>query len=336
MKVDSYVNSARTFSLIILVLGYIGWDLGTHHSKRATLLAEARELVTADWVRATYRNDRTIVATMIAAGALVEDPTTKKLVSVPDKPFVAVEAFGDVTIEMTSSRRTNRFGREEEQDAVDADPTLATLDDLDIRFDIDVTGALGRWSVDAMRMYDPDQQARLNKIADDIEVALARAPKDSLTAFERKLYNRKVSVPSIDFAAFRSEQAVWLVELVCVLALVVFRSRVHMIRLDPQAGIGAPWLVLDADTPIERAIAGLWIAGILLSSWIVTGALLFTEKDLMMALAEPPILRAVFEFLFIGTLALIGGWTSLSAVCDLLRLRAIRTACRAEAEQAVG
>ena len=43
--------------LIILVLGYIGWDLGTHHSKRATLLAEARELVTADWVRATYRND---------------------------------------------------------------------------------------------------------------------------------------------------------------------------------------------------------------------------------------------------------------------------------------
>lgn len=79
MSVESYVSSARNFSLIILVLGYIGWDLGTHHSKRATLLAEARELVTADWVRTTYRTNRILIDAMVAQGSLTEHPESKIL-----------------------------------------------------------------------------------------------------------------------------------------------------------------------------------------------------------------------------------------------------------------
>lgn len=180
-----------------------------------------------------------------------------------------------------------------------------------------------------MQMIDPAHQARLSQLAATIGVTVGKDTKKALTDVENRLYRRQVAVPNLDFAAFRSEQAVWLIDLLCVLALVVFRSRVRMIRHDPKAGIGAPWLVLDAGSAIEKAIAGLWIGGILLSCWIGTGALLFTEKDLMMAMEDPPIVRAVAVFLFAGTLAVVGGWTSIMAVCDLLRLRAIRIACRA-------
>jgi hypothetical protein len=333
MSVEGYVSSARTFSLVILVLGYVGWDLGTQHSVRASIFAEARTLVTAEWVRTTFRTDRTIVEKMIERNVLVTDPQTGVITQNPNKGSLLIDdaPLGTVKITMLipASPEPDPTGRAASPEP--AGRTLSTLHQFDNRYSVDVDTAAGRWSVSRIRLADTEFRDRLHELADDTGVTVRPAdPSATLTAFESRLYRRKVSVPSIDFASFHSEQTLWLIDILCVLSLVVLRSRVRMIGHDPKAGLGAPWLVLDASAIIEKIIAALWIGGILLSTWIVTGALLFTEKDLMLGSRDPPAARTSFEFLFIAVMTLIGGWASLTTVSDLLRLRAMRIRARAE------
>jgi hypothetical protein len=321
MKVGSYVDSARTISLVVIVLGYVGWDLGTQHSQRAALLAKARELLAAQWIRQQYVDDVTIVRKMIEMKAVTTEPKTGQLRQA--KPFVVHSPIGDMEIRMRPVSRSASFSQ---RTGPVSGLTMETLGAFRLRFDVAVKGLFGSWSMSSLELADTNAGRQLARISGDLDLNRQDEPEKLLTAIEDKLYRRKVSVPSLDFAAFKSEQAVWLIAVLCFLALVVLRSRVRLIRLDPTAGIETPWLVLDARAAAEKLIAALWIAGILLSSWLACGALLFTEKDLMMATKTPPLGHATAVFLFVGALALASGWSALGTVCDLLKLRTIRVA----------
>ncbi len=50
MKVGNYVASARTLSLAIIALGYLGWQLGMFHNDRADLYAKVVDVATIGWI----------------------------------------------------------------------------------------------------------------------------------------------------------------------------------------------------------------------------------------------------------------------------------------------
>ncbi|MPY71553.1 MAG: hypothetical protein GEU92_15875 [Alphaproteobacteria bacterium] len=310
MNVGSYVDSARTISLVVIVLGYIGWDIGTHHSQRAAQFAAAREMIAADWMQNEYRNDRTIIEKMLAAGAMVAEGAERQLRQV--RPFEVASPVGDLAINMQSTERSTVFAQ---QSTRVAGLTLARLDDFRLRFRAEVKGPFGTWSVSDVAINDPAAFQKLARFANDLDIEISGGHKKMLGDVENKLYRRKVSVPNVEFAAFHSEKAVWLVTFLCVLLVVILRSRVRLIRLSPDAGLGTPWLVLDASTVVEKIIATLWVVSIVLAGWLACGAVLFTEKDLLMATATPPQGRAALVFLSILALA---------TVSDLLKLRDIR------------
>lgn len=318
MKVSSYVVSARTLSLVIIVLGYVGWDLGTRHSERATLLTKAKGLVTQNWLRREFRNDRKLVDHMIEKGAVTLDPGTGIL---SQKSATTIQSpVGEVKINLRTRSLVGRFGKGRKLPGI----TLHSFSDFRGKFDGSVKGPFGEWNIAIFSLNTGTAEQRLADIAFDLDIEIFDDPAKTIDAIKEELYHRKISVPSVEFASFRSETATWVIALVCFLSLIVLRSRVRLIALDPDAGLDAPWLILDAHSLLEKSVACLWLAGILLSSWVVNGALALTEQDLIAAGNDAGWIASLAMFAAVAGLATASGWAALATVTDLLRLRAIR------------
>jgi hypothetical protein len=193
------------------------------------------------------------------------------------------------------------------------------------KFKIEVTGKFGEW---AIAQFSYNKISKYSQILNDLEGELGVSGSGNQAArierVRKALFHRQIKVPGIDFDAFQSETALWVLSLLVCLGAIIIRSRVRLILLDPLAGHEEPWLILDAKSRIEKIIATFWIIGILIAVWVAIGSLTVSAKSVIKSAEEINLIHTSLSFVAIITMAAAGGWASFMTVIDLLFVRRVR------------
>lgn len=297
MKVGNHVTSARTLSLAIIALGFLGWQLGMFHNDRADLFAKVVDSATIGWIDQQVRAN--------------EPPFNSWDRTSPIR--VLRSPFGNLQI---------------------GDPADGTKQGLRAsgskKMSVSVNGPAGQFKTRAILFSGDKIFERENKwpaVARELGVKITglTVQKNAETVIKARqiLYQRQLTVPGIDIVTFNSEKATWIVSILCFLVLVVVRNRIDGIFQDTGAGREDPWLILDARLPVEKAVAAAWLAGIALSGWLVNFGPILLTIDLERA---GEINSASLGVAIAAVLLLISGsgWIGLKIVSDLLWLRKIR------------
>jgi hypothetical protein len=297
MKVGNHVTSARTLSLAIIALGYLGWQLGMFHNDRADLYVEVIDVATIGWIDQQVREKRPPFDTWNRTSPL----------EVPDSPF-GVLRIGNLTNRTTGDGSTN------------SSPMR-----------VSVVGGAGQFTTRAARFSNEDigERAKVwNTVARELGTKLngqiVERNAETVNDARQFLYQRQLTVPGIDIVTFNSEKATWIVSILCFLILVVVRNRINGIFQDASAGKEEPWLILDARLPMEKAIAAVWLAGIALSGWLANVGPILASIELERTGEIDPV---SLGFATAAVLLLMSGssWVGLKIVSDLLCLRKIRS-----------
>ena len=253
MKVGNHVSSARTLSLAIIALGYLGWQLGMFHNDRADLYAEVVDIATFGWIDQQVRAKRPPFDTW--------DRTSP--IEVPGSPFVVLRIGNP-----SNGTKQNQSARSS-------------------RMRVSIVGPAGQIRTRATLYSDADIRQRDEDWPGDVrelEVKITglTIQKNAKTVIEARqlLYQRQLAVPGINVVTFNSEKATWIVSILCFLVLVVVRNRIDGIFQDVGAGKEDPWLILDARLPVEKMIAAAWLAGIALSGWLANFGPILASIDL--------------------------------------------------------
>lgn len=296
MKVDNHVTSARTLSLAIIALGFLGLQLGLFHNDRAGLFTKVIDAATIGWIDQQIRRKQRPFDTW--------DQTSP--IEVPDSPF-GVLRIGNPAL----ATRQNQSGN--------VSPMR-----------VSVGGLIGKFETRAALFSDDEIRKREDAwpaVARDLGVKIAgldvQKNADTVIQARQSLYQRQLKVPGIDVVSFNSEKASWIVSILCFLVLVVVRNRIDGIFQDTGAGREEPWLILDARLPIEKAVAAAWLAGIALSGWLANFGPILASIDLERTgeIDSVSLVVAVAAVLFLTSGS---GWIGLKIVSDLLCLRNIR------------
>ena len=296
MKVGNHVTSARTLSLAIIALGYLGWQLGMFHNDRADLFARVVDIVTVGWIDQQIR-----------AGKRPFDTWNRSSpIEVRGTPFGVLRIGNPASGINTDQPAESRPMR------------------------VSVDGTAGKFKIRATRFANDDIDRRAeawSALVRELEGKIAKLkvepdPK-TVTDARQALYQRQLAVPGIDVVTFNSEIATWIASILCFLILVVVRNRVNGIFRDANVGNDEPWLILDARLPVEKAVSAAWLAGIALSGWLVNFGPILASIDLERA-GELNSLSLVFAIVAVLLLMSVSGWLSLKIVSDLLCIRKIR------------
>lgn len=291
MSAHSYVTSARTLSLAVIALGYLGWQLGMFHNDRAGLFAKIVEYATIGWVDQQIRD--------------------------------GVAPFGDWNRASPLTRQNSPFG------TLEISGPSGEVEFEEEPFRIQVNGPAGQFRTHAV--FSKEEMEKRAEVwpakGRELEAKFAdlhvEPSAETVSKARLALYRRQLKVPGIDVVTFTSENATWVVSILCFLGLVVVRSRVAGILKARDAGNGEPWLILDARTRLEKAIATIWLAGIAVSGWLASFGPILLTIDLDRAGEIGPIYLAAATLMALS-LMFASGWLGLKIVSDLLCLRQIR------------
>ncbi len=296
MKVGNHVTSARTLSLAVIALGYLGLQLGMFHNDRAGLFAKVVDNATIGWI------DQNVIANESPFN--LWDRTSP--IRVPRSPFgiLQIGTPADGANQSQLARRT--------------------------AMRVSVDGPAGNFVTRAVQFSDDDIRRREDAwpaVARELRVKIddltVERTADTVIEARKFLYQRQLKVPGIDIVTFNSENATWIISILCFLALVVVRNRINGIFQDTGAGREDPWLILDARLPVERAVATVWLAGIALSGWLVNFGPILLSIDLERA-GEISSVSLGVAIAAVLLLISFSGWIGLKIVSDLLCLRKIR------------
>lgn len=208
---------------------------------------------------------------------------------------------------------------------IEVEAFRSNKDGAPVKFKIEVTGKSGEWVI---THFSYNKISKYSQILNDLEGELTISGSGNqavrLERVRKALFHRQIKVPGIDFDAFQSETALWVLSLLVCLGAIIVRSRVRLILLDPLAGHEEPWLILDAKSRIEKIIATLWIFGILIAVWVAIGSLTVSAKNVIKSAEEINLFHSALSFVAIFVMAAAGGWASFMTVIDLLFARRVR------------
>jgi hypothetical protein len=299
-KVESYVSSARTISLLLIALAFVGMQLGIFNYQRGILFSQTRDLVLVKELKEEF-NDNATLQSKIKDAPQGQGQYYKSYEF--EKP-----SFGKIEIRQASENVvtfTAKVGRKEEA-----------------------------WESRPFSLNDDDIETRLNHALSALPIANDNLPTGSklIERVRDAIYSKRVKLPSVDFGDFGTESAVWLVTLICVSALVALRNVVRRIFWSADMGIGEAWLVLDAGAIGEKLVAGIWISAIGLSGWLATLGLILSVMDVFQgATPRRGVGLAGATFGICAVLMILSSWAGAATVADILRLRQQRRLFDAEA-----
>jgi hypothetical protein len=328
-RVEGHVSTARTLSLAVVVLGFVGLQIGLFNNQRGQLFNEARSLVVVSWLKQKFGDDAALKAQLPKPDGKLEVDAGFGVLTIGASSGVRFGADADTTetppgsapgrSTFTAEVIEGRVTRESPGSGAPGKPTVAV--------------ATNHWEVGGFSLDDPYYANRLEKIATDLDISLSTdvgggwetSPEKLIRVIREKLYNRRVKVPGADFGDFAVLPAAWLIVLLCIAALVALRNAVLHVFRGADAGLSEPWLILDAETPLERIVAIAWLAGIFCSGWVATFGLVLTVMDaLQSAAVRPGALVVGAAYVAFGVLLVAATWPAVAAVLDLIRLREIR------------
>jgi hypothetical protein len=307
---SSSLREARLYSIVILVLRYVGLSYVWDHQQRLATVADARQAM-ARLIVASRAIDR--LAAQQPGSQENGDARVQNLMASTDVRGLA--ALGEVDESVRSDvKEEGRW--------------------VDVR--VRLRGG-GQWGVAKLRTpegamglkqsYDENLAALLDAAAQvgifesqDADVAELYVKIEQLTL------GTEVVVPGVGLG-FQGMQVVW----VCVVAtfsfLVILRDCVQHVLTDDEIAVSERWLVLDGDKGLEYALSQLWLAALIigpiaLSSGLVLGITAQIAADGATSSLGPDILTtAAILVLLTGN-----GWVSLNTASRILELRDRRLA----------
>jgi len=301
-KVESQVAAARTTSLALIVLGFIGLQLGIFNYQRGNLFAETRTLILVRAITPTIGSDAT----------LRDNLTKNEAFSITD-PSLGYIAFQHTGTNSEETATILGYAFTEPNPA----PFSATVGTGD-----------QSWQSKSFSLDAADNEERLERTLSSLSIegsGAGIAANQLIQTVKDKIYSRRVKLPSLDFGDFSTEAAAWIVSLLCVGIIVTLRSTVRQIFRAADAGNAEEWLVLDARAFGEKLVAGAWIAAIGISTWLATIGLILTVMDeFQITSPRPDIVIVGLTYLAFTAMLILGTWASVDTVADLLRLREIR------------
>jgi hypothetical protein len=311
-KVDSHVSSARTISLEVVVLGFIGFQLGLYNHGRGTSYTATRDLIVVHAMAGKYTADAQF-------RQKIDD---LKGVTEPSSVVDRIEGLGSVTVSYEPGSKTPfsaQVGRD--QDTCVASFTL---------FQPQQGPADSCWKVKAFALDDGTTDELLDRSLGALSLTQSDRllpPRALIQRVRDAIYGRRVKLPSIDVGDFSTGSAAWLVAILCIVSLVALRNVIHQIFRNADVGVGEAWLVLDARGPGEKVVAAAWVAAIALSGWAAAFGLILSVMDGFQS--DPTALSLAAVVLCYGAFAVLMGfstWAGIGITADLLRLRELRRA----------
>ena len=301
------LRSARLYSIVILVLGYVGVSFVWQHQQRLITLSQARQAMA--WVIVASPGTAGFPALgeieLDSGGGESRRPLAVAAVIASNPEFDDEIAETDVVTDVRVRRRGGGqwgvVGLEIPQDA-------ATLNRI-------YTGNLDR-------LRDVGAQVGIFDSGD-------RDPSELYVDIEQRTLGTEVMVPGVGLG-FRGMQVVW----VCVIAtfgfLVILRDRVQHVLSDEELAVSERWLVIDGKEGIEYVLSQLWLAALILaptalSSGLIVGVTAQIAADGATSSLASDALRAA------GVLILLAGncWLALNTTSRILELRVKRLALAA-------
>jgi len=286
-------RTARMYSLVILVIGYVGLSFVWGHQDRLTTLVDARKAI----------------AGVILASQNVEFPERGETSGDEGKKFLRYNwepyfpALGEIDVNGDKVRIRRRGGggwavlisspdRDAEGWIQSYNENINSLEDIAARIGIFASGGTD--------------------------------PSELYVQIEQRTLGIEVVVPGVGLG-FRGMQVVW----VCVIAifgfLVILRDRIQHVLSDEDLAASERWLIIDGEVGIEYVLSQLWLvalamAPIALSSGLIAGVTTqIAANGAMSNLAMDGLMAAGVLILLVGN-----GWLALIITSRILELRARR------------
>ena len=297
MKSTNYIASARTLSLILLVLTFVDFEIGVFHIEKSQRIQEVRDWSVMNWVEKNYSEG-------ISNLPNTKEQTASKLRR--RRESTILHTFSD-----------SPFGKLEIHKSSKKDKDLIV---------VTVIGSSGpSWNTRPFTLGQSNAKANLKKLASELKVPARIDDKEFMEALLDKLSYKRIEIPGIQFKTFDNTSAVWVLSWICFLILVLILSRVRRALADPDFGMEEPWLILDCKAGLERLVAFLWVIGIIFSSFIIHGTLILTLYEHNESIIEGiPFWMASIKFLLVLTLIIGSYWATYGIMGFLAKLRMVR------------
>lgn len=350
MTANGYLASARGFSIGLLVITYLAYDLASFQLRRNQLHADfqtqtARYLV-VQWLgekipnvdnpaapRAGATLDRFIG--QLLGGAMRDHYDHHKEVWKLLQNSSRADLFGKAHRETVSGYTHTRFKIEEvvrtgQPEHGHADAPLRYLVRVTFR---DFENQLVTRTV-AADPASPYPLVRINQIASRVNADLVDA-KDfhaGMGQLYRKINSRVVAVPGTGHH-FSSDRAIWVLVAVGFTTITLIRNRVRCIYQDPQLAVGEPWLVLDGHAGLERFVAWLWAWIIFFCPWIIGFSWFCMRADqVRIDDFQTTLIMDAASYGFGLIMMIGGGWQSLGILAMVVTLRQHRAGVFGQAD----
>jgi len=326
MKSGTYIASARTLGMLLLVIVYFGFSQASSHANQLNRLKDAREAFAAEivlrylkgyegfqaWLEDLPRWDRDLTASSRNTPIfnwLEEHPSRHE----PPEPPLWARSVRISVVDVSSGTYASLF----------SSPTPAG-----VYFEVQVEESeTENWFARPGLNFDYDlEESKLHSLA--LQAGLLPGKDEDLDTLFWRLQNeliaKDVALPGSGIS-FRVGQVVWIAVIATLVILVVLRNRVRYVFRDSELGAGVPWLVLDAKGGLAGRIAEFWIVALFVGPWVQgMAALVMAVLEIRMGtLAENmPLNMGLFVSLL--TLVIATNWISLITISDLLCLRRYR------------
>jgi hypothetical protein len=288
---NKYISSARTLSLLAILITYVGWDLGYSDSKRLQMLFGLRQELAAAIVE---NHIQTHPALRLQGGRFQFDDQG------PDR---YIPGIGSYSIE--------------ERDLLDEPGVVVVISDL---------YGKKRWATLIPAEDLPDKN-EINLKFKSIAFEMGLIPEENIDLhqlylnIEEKLLGERVQIPGTGYH-FQKKLAIWIAAISVLSIFALIRNRIRQVVFNQEVGSDEPWLILGDKLGIEKVIATCWLMSLLICPWVIFSGLLIREvSQLTVDGATFPLWRDLTIFLVISSLMTVCGWISLTTVSMVLRLR---------------
>ena len=179
-----------------------------------------------------------------------------------------------------------------------------------------------RWTASPSEEDDLDRHLRDTAIWVQLDVEPGESFYHLFGRVANKLeHQNRVSIPLIGLPV-EASTAGWALVLVTFMLLVLIRSRLRRVFVDPDLAIKQPWLILDARTRLERWTARVWLAAVVTSPWLVSAMLVLTLAFKIPA--EGGVTSVAEDVLTIGLLLVFFVASASTAALTVVDLRELR------------
>ncbi len=294
--INKCLSSARILSILMILVTYVGWNIGFTDLKRIYLLFSVRKELAAN-----------IILDSVESYPAISMYGGLGMLHVVDDKLNYLPGIGTYKVD---EKHTILLGSEQEI-------SIVTIYDL---------YGKKRWSAFVPTDVPPGRSVM---IFNSVALELGLIPKEPVDLnrlylrIEQKLLGEKTSIPGTGYS-FKKNLAVWVAAVSVFFLLVLINNRIRQVKNNLSYELNEPWLILDCSSGVEKLIATSWLSLLVICPWIVnSGLIIRVASQRACDGATFSLSKDLVTFSFIFVLMTLSGWISLTVVSMILRIKAM-------------